>query len=1235
VSGHCRVTADVGPTGVASEPVTTSALYIGRVETVIGSCTLARADDATIQIRAGDPICPGDVIETAAGGRVGIRFTDGTVFNLSDRARMVMTEFAFGGDQPSARFDVTNGTFAFIAGEMAKIGRLGINTPFATIRGRSGAGGIGMLSLASLFLAAMQEVEAASNEELRMDDGAINFRETQEYKDLPYGVIELVIPATSTEPERRLLLDNPDQEIVLRKVGNSTAVNYAQLSLSDMLRNYDAQKDAWHVYSLGQSGPTAFGNGGSGGALSLPPEFQPDQPFQLGPKFGGGPQGSLDPLVSGHGAGFDPIVQPPPPPPPPPQPDTNSITANPDASTVGNVLTNDTLVGVGTLTVTNIQDSNENLAVTAGTTSANGTVIHGLFGTLTIGADGSYTYVVDTSNPAVKALGAAQSLSDAFTYTATNGLTSAQTTLTVTVVGINDVPVIGGEHTGSVTEDVAVSGSGSLTTSGTLTIADPDAGQSNFTAQGGTTGSNGFGTFTLDAAGNWTYTANNNQAAIQQLGAGQSITDSFTAVSSDGTDTQTVTITIIGTEDIPDIIVGAGDSASKTLIQGDVGLTTSGTLTVTDADLSDTVTPAVDHVVLSGTTGGLTNAAVLGMLTVLPASIAANPGDANNLAWSFNSGSQTFDFLGANDTLTLTYTVKVNDGHGGTDTQTITITIAGTEDAPTITGAVASGSVTEDTLPTMASGTINFADVDLNDTHTVSATPAASGYLGTFTPTLSNDSTGDGSGQVSWNFSVANSALQFLAQGQTLTQTYTVTVSDNHGGSVDQIVTLTIAGTEDAPTITGAVASGSVTEETLPTTASGTINFADVDLNDTHTVSATPAAGGYLGTFTPTLNNDSTDDGTGQVSWNFSVANSALQFLAQGQTLTQTYTVTVSDNHGSSVNQTVTITIAGINDVPVIGGVHTGSVTEDVAVNGSGNLTTSGALTITDLDQGQSNFAPQVATTGSNGFGIFTLDAAGNWTYTANNSQAAIQLLESGQSITDSFTGVSSDGTASQLITVTINGTNDTDPNDFDDQATGTGLVGNTYRGTSGPDTIPAINQAQLIYGGAGNDNITGGNSGTGETIYGGSGNDIINGSNGTDTLFGGSGNDTIHGGEGKDVIIGGFGADTLWGDGANDTFKFLSVLDSLPSQSDTIKDFVSGNDKIDLTSISGATIVQGLVGSANTVSAHSISWFVDNVHNETILYINTTGSANHVDMEIHLTGTNINLTGADILHHA
>src|SRR5258705_5983308 len=51
--------------------------------------------------------------------------------------------------------------------------------------------------------------------------------------------------------------------------------------------------------------------------------------------------------------------------------------------------------------------------------------------------------------------------------------------------------------------------------------------------------------------------------------------------------------------------------------------------------------------------------------------------------------------------------------------------------------------------------------------------------------------------------------------------------------------------------------------------------------------------------------------------------------------------------------------------------------------------------------------------------------ALGDWSSSVGNSHTAIQQLGAGQSITDSFTAVSSDGTASQQITVTINGTND------------------------------------------------------------------------------------------------------------------------------------------------------------------------------------------------------------------
>ena len=57
-------------------------------------------------------------------------------------------------------------------------------------------------------------------------------------------------------------------------------------------------------------------------------------------------------------------------------------------------------------------------------------------------------------------------------------------------------------------------------------------------------------------------------------------------------------------------------------------------------------------------------------------------------------------------------------------------------------------------------------------------------------------------------------------------------------------------------------------------------------------------------------------------------------------------------------------------------GVSTGDVTEDVNVV-AGNISTSGALTIADVDAGQSNFTAQASAPGSNGFGTFTLAANG------------------------------------------------------------------------------------------------------------------------------------------------------------------------------------------------------------------------------------------------------------------
>ena len=122
----------------------------------------------------------------------------------------------------------------------------------------------------------------------------------------------------------------------------------------------------------------------------------------------------------------------------------------------------------------------------------------------------------------------------------------------------------------------------------------------------------------------------------------------------------------------------------------------------------------------------------------------------------------------------------------------------------------------------------------------------------------------------------------------------------------------------------------------------------------------------------------------------------------------------------------------------------------------------------------------------------------------------------------------------------------------------------------------------------------------------------------------------------GDDTIVAAAGS-VLTGDAGNDTFVFKTITDLPPGdgQSKTITDFTHNSDHIDLSEILGLANIQGQVDAANTVDANSVSWFVDNAHNQTVAYVNTSATANHVDMEIHLTGTNINLTGSDILHHA
>ncbi|WP_411288494.1 beta strand repeat-containing protein, partial [Phenylobacterium sp.] len=393
-----------------------------------------------------------------------------------------------------------------------------------------------------------------------------------------------------------------------------------------------------------------------------------------------------------------------------------------------------------------------------------------------------------------------------------------------------------------------------------------------------------------------------------------------------------------------------------------------------------------------------------------------------------------WQYLAAGETATDSFTYKVTDADGDQQTATVTVTITGANDAPTITSAVSTGATVEDGAMS-ADGVIAFADVDLSNSHAVTATPNATGYLGVFSTAVTNASTGDGAGAVGWAFTVDPATIQHLAKDQVATQLYTVTVADNHGGSVQQVVAVTITGTNDAPTIsaattaTGAVterADGASDENTATLTASGAVAFADVDLTDTHSATFTPAGPGYIGALTL----GTVDQAANTVGWTFATADGALDFLAAGETRTQTYVLTVSDGQGGSASQTLTMTLTGSNDAPTItSALATAATVED------GVMSAAGSVAFADVDLADTHTVASAAQ--ANGyFGTFaatasdaaTGDGAGSVGWTFSVDPATIQQLAKDQVLTQLYTITVADnqgGSVQQVVAVTITGAND------------------------------------------------------------------------------------------------------------------------------------------------------------------------------------------------------------------
>ncbi len=667
---------------------------------------------------------------------------------------------------------------------------------------------------------------------------------------------------------------------------------------------------------------------------------------------------------------------------------------------VGASLTEDTnlsgghLVASGTLTVSDV-DAGEAVFQTPAS-------LAGTYGSFTFDpATGAWTYTADNSQAAIQALNSSSApLTDSLTVTSLDG--TASQTVTVTIAGVNDAAIITGTSIGSVTED------GTLTTGGVLSATDVDS-PATFTAAN-VTGT--YGDFTIDATGAWTYTLRNADANVQALTSGSHPTETFTVATADGT-THTITVTVNGANEAPVAVVTAASGLEDTPI----------TVTLAGSDVDGTVASfTITALPVNGTLHFNGSALAVGD------SVTAT---ANGATLSFVPDADW------NGSTSLSFTATDNEGTtSSVVTQSITVTPVGDT---AIIGGVTSGATVEDTTLT-ASGQLTITDPDAGEAAFV-AQAGVAGAHGTFSI--------DTSGAWTYNLNNADPAVQALGAGQSLpAETFTVTSIDG----TSQVITVTIAGTNDAATISG-TASAALTEDTNLSgghlVAGGTLTVSDVDTGEA--VFQTPASlAGTYGSFT-------FDPATG--AWTYTADNSqnAIQALNTGSApLTDSLTVTSLDGTAS---QTITVTIAGVNDAALITGTSIGSVTED------GTLITGGSLAVTDVD------SPAIfsAATVSGTYGDFTIDAAGTWTYTLRNADANVQALTSAQAPTETFTVTTADGTT-HTVTVTVNGANEapvaavTAASGPEDTAIPVTLAGSDVDGSIASFTITALPANGTLY---------------------------------------------------------------------------------------------------------------------------------------------------------------------------
>jgi Ca2+-binding RTX toxin-like protein/plastocyanin len=543
---------------------------------------------------------------------------------------------------------------------------------------------------------------------------------------------------------------------------------------------------------------------------------------------------------------------------------------------------------------------------------------------------------------------------------------------------------------------------------------------------------------------------------------------------------------------------------------------------------------------------------------------------------SFDAGTRSFSGTPLNgDVGPLSVKVTATDLAGASVNTIFALTVANTNDAPIVATAIANQTAAEDSPFTYTFAANTFGDVDAGDVLAYSATLS------------------DGSALPSW--------LSFNGATRTFSGTPTnnevgnlsvkVTATDLAGSSVNNTFALTVANTNDAPTLDNAIAAQSATEDAPFSYTFAANTFSDVDAGDVLAYTATRADGSALPSWL------SFDAGTRTFSGT----------PLNGDVGTLSVKVTATDSAGAFVNSTFGVSVANVNDAPIV---TTPIAAQTLPLYSLLNFTVP-ASTFTDVDAGDTLTYTATRADGSALPSWLTFNAATQtFQGVANSEDSSLSIkvtAKDSSNVSVSSTFALNLVLPSNVTTNTITGT------PLADQLSGlasndliNGLSGNdTLFGNAGDDNLNGDDGDDILRGGLGNDILAGGagndnlfgeegndilvgglgtdnlRGGLGNDILdGGLGNDLLFGDEGNDTMLGGSGDDQLRGGDSNDILYGGAGNDFLYGDAGNDVLYSDAGLDSMwggtgsdrfvlvaGQGADTIRDFALGEDFFQLGS--------------------------------------------------------------------